>query len=108
MRAIGRVKSAVWLLGLMFALTAWPLAASFNCAEYITTAGDDDPNYGWLIGERTESTSTTTSFAGSWSYMNFGGIFDGSSTKTSTYQVGIYQMADGTRQQLRCDGYTPV
>ena len=108
MRAKANVKRAGVVMLLALALAAWPLAAMTYCAQFITTAGDDAPNSGWLFGERTETTSSTFSYSGSWSYLNFGGTFDGSSTRTQSYSVGIYQMQDGTRQELRCDTYMPV
>ena len=108
MKAIVKRKGVVTLLGLLVVLSALPLAAITACAQYITTAGDDDPNYGWLTGERTETTSSTMSYSSSWSWLNFGGTFNGSSTRTQSYSVGIYDMADGSRQELRCDTYQPV
>lgn len=86
------------------AMSAHGLAALQNCAAFITSAARDAPMTGWLLGEKTVSTSKTFS----WSYMNFGGAFNGSSTMTQSYSVGTYRMSDGTTQQLRCDGYMAV
>jgi hypothetical protein len=96
------------VIGLALVLAAWPLAAMTNCAQFITSGADDAPNTGWLSGESTVSTTTSYKYSGTWSFMNFGGTFDGSSTTTTTYSVGTYTMADGTTQTLRCDTYTPV
>jgi hypothetical protein len=105
MKALVRQAGVV---GLALALAAWPLAALSTCVQFITSAADDAPNYGWLSGESTVSTTTSYKYSGTWSFMNFGGTFDGSSTTTTTYSVGTYNMADGTKQTLRCDSYTPV
>jgi hypothetical protein len=96
------------VIALVLALTAFPLAAIQPCAQFITSAADDAPNSGWLSGESTVTTTTSFKYSSSWSFMNFGGTFDGSSTTTTTYSVGTYTMADGSRQTLRCDSYTPV
>jgi hypothetical protein len=108
MRAKANVKRAGVVMLLALALAAWPLAAMTNCAQFITTAEDDAPNSGWLTGERTETSSSTFSYSGSWSYLNFGGTFNGSSTKTQSYSVGIYEMEGGGFVTLRCDTYQPV
>jgi hypothetical protein len=106
MKEMVRRAAVVTVLAIM--VTAWPLAAITTCAQFITSAADDAPNYGWLSGESTVSTTTSYKYSGTWSFMNFGGTFDGSSTTTTTYSVGTYTMADGTIQTLRCDSYTPV
>ena len=102
------VKGTGLLTLLVLAVTAWPVAASTPCVQYITTAADDRPNSGYLWGTSTETTSSTFSYSGSWSYMNFGGVFNGSSTRTQSYEVGTYKMDDGTFQRVRCDTYMPV
>jgi hypothetical protein len=95
-------RSAIALLA--FVLVAGPLAASVNCAEFITSAGDDPPITGWLMGESTVTSTKTYS----WSYTNFGGTFNGSSTTTQSYTVGTYQLSNGAVQTLRCDNYQTV
>jgi hypothetical protein len=106
MKAFAKWVGLVTLL--VLAVTAWPVAALTPCVQYITTAADDAPNSGYLFGTRTETTSSTFSYSGSWSYLNFGGVFNGSSTRTQTYEVGVYRMDDGTYQNVRCDTYMPV
>src|SRR5688572_1650938 len=103
-----RVKRAVAVALVMLTMATPALVASTPCAQFITSAADDAPLTGWLMGESTVTTTTTTKYSSSWSFMNFGGVFDGSSTTTETYSVGVYEMSDHTIQRLRCDGYTPV
>jgi hypothetical protein len=103
-------KQAGVLALMAMALSVESVAASINCADYITSGADDVPMTGYLIGERTQTTSTTTgsSLSFSWSWLNFGGAFNGSSTVTESYSVGTYMMADGWTQTIRCDNYTRV
>jgi hypothetical protein len=103
-----RVKRAGMVTLLVLALASWPLAALSSCAQYITTADDDAPNSGTLTGERTETTSSTLSYSGSWNWLNFGGTINGSRTMTQSYSVGTYRMDDGTTVTVRCDTYVPV
>jgi hypothetical protein len=89
---------------LALVLSAWPLAAMTYCAQFISSGADDAPLVGWLMGE----SQTTTTKTYSWSYTNFGGTFDGSSTKTQSYTVGTYSLSNGDTITLRCDNYQTV
>ena len=101
-------KQAGILALVAMALSIESVAGAIACADYITSAADDAPMTGSLIGEKTVTTSTTSTTGFTWSWLNFGGVFNGSSTTTESYQVGYYQMSNGTVQTIRCDGYTRV
>ena len=94
----------------MFALivSVSALAGMTNCLMYISSGGDDRPLTGYLVGESTRSSTTTKSYVSSWSYKFFGGTYSYSTTLTETYNLGQYQMSDGTIQQIRCDTYQKV
>lgn len=102
------MRRAVLMTLLALLVLAPGVVAITNCAQFISSSADDSPLTGWLMGEQTVSTSSTSGYSGSWSYMNFGGTFNGSSTTTVSYSVGTYQMSNGTIQYLRCDSYTYV
>ncbi len=103
-------KRACVLALVAMALSIESVAGAIACADYITSAADDVPMTGTLIGEKTVTTSTTTgsTINFSWSWLNFGGAFNGSSTVTESYSVGNYRMSDGTIQTIRCDSYSRV
>ena len=85
-----------------------PVSGFSNCVQFISSAPTDQPLTGWLVGERYVTYTSTTTWAGNWNYLNFGGTFDGSSSKTTSYWEGTYQMSNGTRQVIRCDAYVAV
>lgn len=86
------------------ALSIEAVGASTPCADFISSAGDDSPLTGYLVGQSEVTTTKTLS----WSYTNYGGTFGGSSVTTETYSVGTYAMTDGSIIRLRCDGYVQV
>jgi hypothetical protein len=102
------VKRAGAIALALVVVTAFPLAAWGNCADNITSGGEDAPLTGWLMGERSVSTTTSYSYKGSWTFMNFGGTFDGTRTVTETHWEGSYKMTDGSIRNIRCDTYQPV
>lgn len=106
MKGLLKQAGVITLLSTMLLVPG--LVAMTNCASFISSKGDDAPLTGWLTGEKTVTKSTTTSYSGSWSFSNFGGTFNGSSTVTESYSVGTYEMSDGTYQEIRCDNYTYV
>ena len=108
MRKLAKRAGVLALVAMVLSIES--VAGAIACADYITSAADDVPMTGTLIGEKTVTTTTTTSRGFSWSWLNFGGAFNGSSTVTNaeTYEVGYYQMSNGSIQTIRCDGYTRV
>jgi hypothetical protein len=103
-------KRAGVLALVAMALSIESVAGAIACSDYITSAADDVPMTGTLIGESTHTSSTTSgrTISFSWSWLNFGGAYNGSSTETDSYNVGSYRMSNGTIQTIRCDNYTRV
>jgi hypothetical protein len=102
MKTLVKRAGAIALLAVVVGVPG--LAGMVNCLPFISSSGGDKPLTGYLTGE----SSRTTTKVRSWSYTNFGGTFNGSSTVTDSYSVGYYRMSNGTLQQIRCDSYTYV
>jgi hypothetical protein len=73
-----------------------PGALHAECAQYVTSAEEDGPASGTLVGEKTVSWSVSGSGLG-WRV-----------SYSESYAVGEYEMADGTRIKLKCSDYTPA
>src|SRR5688572_33403078 len=74
---VQRVPIVVLLVTL---IVAGPLAALSSCSQFITTGENDSPNSGSLVGEKTVTTSTTTRYTGSGTFMVVGGMYEGATT----------------------------
>jgi hypothetical protein len=91
------------LLGL-FALA--PVKVLAACADYISSGDGDQPLTGRLIGQRTVAVSSTQQITGTFNTRLSGGSYQYQRTVTTTYEVGFYEMSDGTTRMVRCDSYT--
>ena len=90
---------------LLLAALVTPGLSAAVCANYISSGGGDAPLTGSLLGERTVTTTTTRSFGTTGGFKTVTGSTSYSSTTTISYSVGVYEMSDGTRIELRCDTY---
>ena len=81
------------------------LTGMIVCANYVSSGARNRPLTGWLVGERTYTTTTTRSANASWGFRAFRGVFSRVGTKTSSYIIGTYQMGNGARREIRCDSY---
>ena len=79
-----------------------------ECADYISTGAGDQPLTGRLIGSRTVTQSSSQTFTGNFNTRLSGGSYQYQRTTTTTYDVGVYEMSDGTKVEVRCDTYTLV
>jgi len=103
---IRSTKYPVAVLAGTFAAIALPAAAAdaLPCAEYVTTAIDDEPDMGQLTG--TETRTETTVFTVQSAPGGVGGT--ATVTTTVTYEVGYYTMQNGELRELDCRDYTEV
>lgn len=85
-------RSYLFALGLMVS----PGALHAECAQYITSGAGDEPSSGTLLGEKTVS------------YSFSGSGFGWRVSYSESYQVGVYEMADGSRLEVKCSDYTVV
>jgi hypothetical protein len=74
------------------------------CADFISSGIGDDPLTGHLTG--TESVTETLTFNIKTEPGGVGSTI--TSTKTVTYEVGIYRMSDGSQLKIDCRTYTIV
>lgn len=106
-----RIGALVPTLALVLALAAGAWA---ECAPYISTGINDRPDTGTLIGTetRTEVVSEELDVSSSSSVgitsTKWGGSFRRTTYKQTsrTYEVGTYQMSDGSRLKVDCSDYT--
>jgi hypothetical protein len=99
------------LLRRAFALCAFLLGAAVSfaaadeileCADYITTAIDDEADVGHLIG----SSELSEEVNGDLSLKPQGIGASSGMRRTETYQVGVYEMSNGSRIRIDCRDYT--
>ena len=103
MKALAKRATGMALLCLLVLVPGlWALG---DCADYISSGGGEEPLTGQLIGQRTVSVTTSSSFTGSANKSILGGGFSYQRTRTITYTVGIYRMSDGSTKEIRCDTY---
>lgn len=107
MKALGKRAGVLALLAVLVAVPAG-LVALESCAQFITTGAGDEPNAGYLIGERTVSITTVTTYSGGYDRLGFKGSMTSTRTVSESYAVGTYVMSDGTIRSFRCDTYTAV
>lgn len=108
-----RIGAIVPAVALVLALAA---AAWAECAPYISTGINDRPATGSLLGTETrtelvsEEIEVSTSSSVGASSTSTGGSVKRIVIKqtTRTYEVGTYQMTDGTRLKVDCSDYTVV
>jgi hypothetical protein len=72
----------------------WAIEQPTPCAEYITSGLNDAPQMGSLIGSETVTRSGSIILR----WLGF--------TVSETFEVGTYQMGDGSRQTFNCSNYT--
>ena len=84
------------------------LTGMIACANYVSSGARNRPLTGWLVGERTYTTTTTRSANVSWGFRAFRGVFSRVGTRTFSYSIGTYEMSNGARKEIRCDSYRYV
>ena len=104
MKAVARRAGVITVLGLLVLVPG--LHALGECASQISSGEDDEPLTGRLVGERTVSYSSGYTFNGSFGNPTITGSFTYQRTSTTSYNVGVYEMSDGTSKEVRCDTYS--
>jgi hypothetical protein len=89
---------AVAALLLGAAVTGVAGAKALPCADYITTAFGDAPDAGFLVGTSTRTNETRAD----------GDILfvKGGATEVETWEVGYYEMSNGSRIRIDCRDYS--
>ena len=87
-------RSSLFALGFALVMPAVLLAG--ECANYVTTSINDEPDMGTLLGSQT----VTEEIA-----VQPNGV---GARGTITYEVGYYRMSSGETIQIDCRDYTPV
>ena len=87
---------AALLLGA--AVTGVAGAKALPCADYITTSIGDAPDAGFLVGTSTRTNEVRAD----------GDILvvKGGATEIETWEVGYYEMSDGSRIRIDCRDYS--
>ena len=106
------MKAMVWRVGaivLVLALMLVPgVQATSDCADYISSGGGDEPLSGTLVGQQTRTLTTQQSFSGTYGTPVVRGTYTYNRSFSTTYNVGTYQMSDGSTITVRCDTYQRV
>ena len=101
MKALAKRARVVGLLMMLLA-TPMAVAALEDCAGSINAGWGT----GFLVGQHTETTVIETrwsSYGGEFTRFGFAGGGNRTITRIVTYNVGTYQMADGSTIHVRCD-----
>ena len=106
MKALVKRTAVASLLAAM--VLAQGLTGTIACANYVSSGARYRPLTGWLVGERTFTTTSTRSANASGGFRSFRGAFSRTRTRSSSYSIGTYEMSDGTRREIRCDRYRYV
>ena len=103
MKVLARRAGAIALLGLLLAVPG--VMALGECADFISSGAREGPVTGELVGQRTVTSTRSSSYTSSWSARLLGGSFTYNQALTSSYSVGVYRMSNGETREIRCDTY---
>ena len=94
------LRRSLFLALLAIMGTSAPVWGAGECAFYISTRFEEDPDSGYLLGESTRKTSGY--FKSKW------GPVETQFEQEETFQVGYYQMESGRRIEVDCRTYEQI